>query len=105
MSTPIDNKEYIVGVFLDFKKEFDIIDHSLLMRKLERCGIRGTAYTWLRSYLADRYQYVQINEVKFELLKVTCGVPQGSVLGPKLLILYINDICKVSNLLKICFIC
>lgn len=68
------------------------------MRKLERYEI--ITYACLLSYLEDRYHYVQINEVKSELLKVTCGVPQGSMLGPKLFILYINEICKVSNLLK-----
>ena len=79
---------------------FDTIDHTILMRKLERYGIRGIAHTWLGNYLYNREQYVHIQNDKSDLMKVTCGVPQGSVLGPKLFLLYINEICNVSKLLK-----
>ncbi len=65
--------------------------------KLERYGIRGKAFAWIKSYLEDRYQFVQINNVKSDLMKITCGGPQGSVLGTKLFVLYIYDICKVSK--------
>lgn len=95
----IDKREYTVGVFMDLQKAFDTIDHNLLMTKLERYGIRGIAYTWLKNYLDNRKQYVQLNDEKSDLLRITCGVPQGSVLGPKLFIMYINDICNVSKLL------
>ncbi len=100
VSTATDNKEYTVGVFTDLKKAFDTIEHTLLMKKLERYGIRGAAYAWLRDYLDNRQQDVQLDNVKSDLQQVTYGVPQGSILYPKLFILYINDICNVSDFLK-----
>ncbi len=79
ISTAIDNKEYTVGVFIDLKKAFDTIDHSILMNKLERYGIRGLAYTWVKSYLDDRYQYVQLNNAKSGQLKVIWGLSRACV--------------------------
>ena len=82
-------KKYGVGVFIDLKKAFDTINHD-----------RGIVLKWLSSYLKDRQQFVKLGDYTSKCLDIACGVPQGSVLGPKLFILYINDICKVSELLK-----
>ena len=93
----IDNSKCSISVFIDLKKAFDTIDHSILLDKLNYYGIRGLANKWIRSYLSNRYQYVVINNSHSENRKIVCGVPQGSILGPTLFLLYINDIVCASK--------
>ena len=88
ITSSINAKKISIGVFIDLKNAFDTVNHTLLIDKLEFYGIRGIAQEWLKSYLKDRKQFVQIDECASTLLKVTCGVPRGSMLGPKLFILY-----------------
>ena len=99
ISYAIDDKKYAIGVFIDLKKAFDTIDHSILSKKLHHYGIRGVALRWFESYLNHRQQYVYLNHFSSEYNNVSCGVPQGSILGPLLFLLYVNDITNCSQLL------
>ena len=95
-----ENKQYTLGVFIDLSKAFDTVDHCILLKKLELYGITDRNYGWLKSYLSNRRQFVQINEKeKTSLETISCGVPQGSILGPILFVLYVNDLFNASNLL------
>ena len=91
-----------LAVFIDLKKAFDTVDHSILLRKCDRYGIVGKAGIWLKHYLTDRKQCTLANGTKSPKTNITCGVPQGSILGPLLFLLYVNEIeyiCKHSKVL------
>jgi Reverse transcriptase (RNA-dependent DNA polymerase) len=88
-----------IGIFIDLQKAFDSLNHSILLSKLSFYGIRGIAQDWFTSYLDHRSQYVTYNSACSDRQMITFGIPQGSILGPLLFILYINDIVNCSKLL------
>lgn len=101
----LEDGEYPIAVYLDLSKAFDCVCHELLFDKLEKYGIRGVALSWIKSFISDRYQFVSIKhyvnnivrEYASDTQSISVGVPQGSILGPLLFILFINDIISVPG--------
>ena len=90
ISTAIDQKEIAVWIFLDLSKAFDTVNHSILFDKLKHYGIRGLAFEWVKSYFSNRLQFIQFNDCFSASKNISCGVPQGSILGPLFFLLYIK---------------
>ena len=88
----LDNDALVMGIYLDVKKAFDTVNHVILLEKLYHYGVRGNIHKWFKSYLTNRMQFVQVDGINSNYQNIKSGVPQGSVLGPLLFLIYVNDV-------------
>jgi hypothetical protein len=103
VSTALNEGKFCIGIFLDLKKAFDVVSHEILLKKLAKMDVSGTALKWFRSYLSGRSQKVDINGNLSSLLEITISVLQGSILGPILFLCFINDLWTATTLFSILF--
>ena len=97
----LDNHEKTIGVYLNFQITFDTVNHNILIHKLSINGIRGTVLNWFKNYVSSRKQFILLADAKSDILDITCGVLQGSILGLLFFLIYVNDIQNCSSEAKL----
>ena len=104
ISEAFNDNKFVVAIFLDYQKAFDLVSHDILIKKLYKMGIRGRNLNWFRSYLKNRKMYTMVNgQLSSNLKTINRSVPQGSILGPLLFLIFINDMPNSTDLLSILF--